>query len=238
MEGGGMQVSFGSVLGALAMGGMVLCFVRATQPTHCCIGIAAIATLRNLSNVQEDFQKSGRIDVDGDGRGEYGTFGELTGVAGLRTNARGSACMAAVSPPVLSPSLANADFQGIVTKAGFAFRIFLPAERGGASREGRPGQALTAPVDSAAASRSWCAYAWPVHEHYGPIRGCRQHDRTFFVDDSGTLWYAENAYWGLNKGPEWDAAMPRDGKGPFFAVAAAEATEIVGRDGRTWKRLP
>ena len=44
-----------------------------------------------------------------------------------------------LEPPILSASLANADAAGIVTKSGYAFRIFLPGPTGGAVHEGKAG---------------------------------------------------------------------------------------------------
>ncbi|HKB14488.1 MAG TPA: prepilin-type N-terminal cleavage/methylation domain-containing protein, partial [Planctomycetota bacterium] len=45
---------------------------------------AAIATLRNLLAAQAQVQAASQIDVDGDGAGEYGTFGELSGADPVR----------------------------------------------------------------------------------------------------------------------------------------------------------
>ena len=40
---------------------------------------AAIATLKNISSGQAQCQASGAIDANGNGQGEYGFFGELSG---------------------------------------------------------------------------------------------------------------------------------------------------------------
>lgn len=88
---------------------------------------------------QAQVQTRVKIDVDGDGIGEYGTFAEMTGTEGIRTDAAGSTRSAPVSPPVLSPALANVNAQGIVTRYGHCFRIYLPGEGGSAVREGRAG---------------------------------------------------------------------------------------------------
>lgn len=77
------------------------------------------------------------MDLDGDGVGEFGTFGEMTAAAGLRAGPSGETRRAPLSSPVLSPALANVDGQGIVTKSGYAFRIFLPGKEGEPVREGR-----------------------------------------------------------------------------------------------------
>lgn len=121
----------GPILGAVVLPNLM-------QPT--CRGgnrTAAVATLRNLASVQAQMRTAGRVDLDGDGLPEYGTFGEMTGAAGVRTDAEGRSRGAAISPPLLSPALAWVDENGIVTKSGYAFRIFLPARGGGEAREGR-----------------------------------------------------------------------------------------------------
>jgi hypothetical protein len=63
----------------------------------------------------------------------------MTGTEGIRTDATGSTRGGPVSPPILSPALANVNAQGIATKCGYCFRISLPAEGGGAVREGVAG---------------------------------------------------------------------------------------------------
>ncbi|MFN0008549.1 MAG: prepilin-type N-terminal cleavage/methylation domain-containing protein, partial [Planctomycetota bacterium] len=45
---------------------------------------AAISTLRSITSAQAQLQSSAAIDTDADGAGEYGYFGELSGVDPLR----------------------------------------------------------------------------------------------------------------------------------------------------------
>ncbi len=75
--------------------------------------------------------------MDGDGVGEFGTFGEMTGAAGVRADEDGASRGPKVDPPIVSPALANVSAVGVVTKAGYCFRIFLPGQGGGAVHEGR-----------------------------------------------------------------------------------------------------
>ena len=63
--------------------------------------------MRNLGNCQAQFQAAGHVDLDGDGVGEFGTFGELTAADGLRAGPSGETRGAPLSPPILSPALAN-----------------------------------------------------------------------------------------------------------------------------------
>ena len=169
-------------------------------------GTAAIATLRNLASCEIQFRAAAKVDVDGDGRGEYGTFGEMTGAVGLRTDAAGRTRGEVLRPAILSPALANVSAEGIVTKSGYCFRIFLPA-RGGSAHEGKRGEAFSAPVDVDAAEDRWCAYAWPVKRDSGP-------HRAFTVGPSGDVLQSANdrtRYAGPEAGPAFDAAA-RDGE--------------------------
>jgi hypothetical protein len=154
----------------------------------------------------------------------------MTGNEGVRLDATGTKRGPLISPPILSPALANVDARGIVTKSGYAFRISLPAEDFGAARECR-GSALSAPVDVDAAEARWCAYAWPVAVG-------NSGKRAFFVDQDGEVWQTDNAvvtYTGMVNGtPAWDAALPA-GTGTGW-VSAPKGASHTGRDGNVWKR--
>src|SRR5712675_1299729 len=63
---------------------------------------SAIATLRNISSSQAQFQTSAKADVDNDGSGEFGFFKELSGAVGVRTTTTSSAVGTVLNPPVLS----------------------------------------------------------------------------------------------------------------------------------------
>jgi hypothetical protein len=92
---------------------------------------SAIATLRNLVNVQADFRKRAAVDVDGDGRGDFGHILELVGELGPRLDARGLRRRVPLTPPMLSPVLANVNRAGVVAKSGYCFAVFLPGRDGG-----------------------------------------------------------------------------------------------------------
>lgn len=190
---------------------------------------AALATLSNLVSGQARFQVFSRCDLDGDGVGEFGTFGELTGAAGIRADPAGGSRSPPLQEPILSPALAGIDGDGIVTKSGYAFRIFLPAKGGGACHEGRAGAPFDRPVDSGGAGTSWCAYAWPV--------GSRETThRVFFATGRGTVLAAENddlRYFGKGSAPAWDAAFPA-GTGNDW-IAPPEGIRYLGRDGSEWR---
>ena len=69
---------------------------------------AAIATLRSISSAQAQVQSSGAIDTDGDGGGEYGYFGELSGQAFLRDVVAGAPGVSATQ--VLNPAVLSSAF--------------------------------------------------------------------------------------------------------------------------------
>ena len=138
----------------------------------------AISTLRNLVSAQAQFQSTGAVDADTDGTGEYGSFGEMSGFSPL--NSRGAG--AGVATP-LDPSILGATFQvvnnGVVTKSGFMFTLFLPDPLFAPVQElanGGPGAA----VDPDACEVLWCAYGWPVD--YGTTG-----NRAFFVNQRGEI---------------------------------------------------
>jgi len=193
---------------------------------------AAIATLRNLASCQARFVTYGGVDLDGDGFGEYGTLGEMTGATGVRSNAAGTLRGKPVAPPMLSPALAGVGEDGIVIKSGYCFRLFLPG-RSGAVRERRPGEPFTGAVDTNRAEEEWCAYAWPVK--YG-----NSGFRVFFVSQGGDVLQAGNEdgrYDGRAKGPAWDAAMVTDGWSREWSGVAVGVVhgKAMSRDGLVWK---
>ncbi len=191
--------------------------------------VAAQATLRALVMQQERFRAFGGCDVDGDGAGEYGTFGELTGFAGVRADPLGRSRGGPLAEPLLSAALARPDRDGVVLKSGYAFRILLPARGGGAAREGRPGAPFDRPVDTDAAEASFCAYAWPLAR-------TAKDPRAYFVAAKGDVFAARNAdlrYFGIDGGPAWDGAFPAGTGGGWSAPAAG--ARYVGRDGGEWR---
>jgi prepilin-type N-terminal cleavage/methylation domain-containing protein len=152
---------------------------------------AAIATLRNLASCQAQIQTSGKIDVDNDGIGEYGTFFEMTGTKEVRKSGSWGTTGTKVNPPILSPALASVDANGFVTKSGYAFMIFLPNTASPAMFANEKGPATSAPtvnngdIGSDMAETTWCAYAQPV------ARG-NSGNRRFFVNQAGDVMQSAN----------------------------------------------
>ena len=227
------------VLGVAAL--VAVAIPNILEPKVSWADTSSIAALRNLASVQADFRKRALVDGDGDGIGEFGTFGEMTRTCGLRKDSTGTARGALLSVAVLSPVFTNVSADGIATRSLYCFRILLPAKGGGWSREGPPGAPMSAPVDSDGAEARWCAYAWPDRD-YGELTGTgRNHIRTLFVDQSGDVWQTMNLdrrYKTPSGGPAWDAAMPAESKGAGWVSPSSSSAEFVGRDGNTRTRLP
>lgn len=141
---------------------------------------AAIATLKNISSGQSQCQASGVIDVNGNGQGEYGFFGELSGRVAVRNN---TGATQTISPPVLSTAFGNVNADSNVSRSGYLFRMFLPTATATGVAEtattgGDPTNALG--VDPGQAETLWCCYAWPQ------VAG-NSGKRAFFVNQSGDV---------------------------------------------------
>jgi hypothetical protein len=181
---------------------------------------AAIATMLNLNSCQAQIQISGKIDCDGDGIGEYGTLGELTGANPVRAAFHSprdgetagsdfSTLGSTIRPPILSGSLAAVHESGLGVKSGYCFVVYLPdsSKAGGwtheARRSGDPSlTGGTGRVGVDAAERRWCAYAWPVSMN-------NSGKRCFFVDQEGTVLQSMNEagrHTGVNDLPAPDSA--------------------------------
>ncbi len=195
------------VVGALvlAAGAVAFLWIRATRTAHSHVSVneaAAIATLWNLAACEEQFRSARIVDVDGDGRGEFGFFEEMTGAAGPRTSAEGGSRGTPLECPLLSPAMAPRPGNVPVEKAGYLFRVWLPGTPGEASSETGAGLPFALPVDTDLAEEHWCACAWPATDASGA--------RVFFVDESVEVWQTlgERVRHAGGEAPAWDAALP------------------------------
>jgi prepilin-type N-terminal cleavage/methylation domain-containing protein len=185
---------------------------------------AAIATLRNIISAQAQFQSTSRADVNNNGVGEYGTFGEMSG----NNPVRGGATL---NPPVLSTAFRTVSANGTVSRSGYIFQIWLPAAGGAGEPEFAGGGAGTdgagAGLDADLCETTWCAYAWPAN--YGNTG-----NRTFFVNQGGDIVASENSAYSGATGPNCDAAF-RTGS-TADGITGATATGTTGLDGSLWKQ--
>ncbi len=194
---------------------------------------AAIATLRSLSSAQAQLQSSAAIDSDSDGGGEYGYLAELAGTIAMRIDdGTGAPAVGAatdlLNPAVLSSAFGNVDANGVVTRSGFCFSVYLPdgntpavgvAENAG----GGMGATATGPNNC---EIMWCAYAWPAQ--FG-----QSGNRAFFINQEGDLLQMNNRtvatqYTGAAGGPAYSAAYTAADMGSAIASGAA------GVDTNTW----
>ncbi len=202
---------------------------------------AAMATLKSLTSAQATVQNQGRIDADRDGQGEYGTFLEITSQSGVRDTfvpgtipgARFGGRGSKINPPIISTSVWAVDADGIVTKGGYCFRIYLPDtanpagfvhETGPAEKVGLAGGTGMVGVDLSEVI--WCAYAWPVE--YG-----KSGTKAFFVNQANDVMQSSNeaAKWsGTQKAPPGNSAFC---KGAGITGMIAQGTR--GNDGDFWK---
>jgi prepilin-type N-terminal cleavage/methylation domain-containing protein len=192
---------------------------------------AAIATLRAISAAQAQVQASGAIDANGNGAGEYGFFGELTGRVGLRDRS-GTPGPELLAPQVLSSSFANITSMppivgGVVSRSGYVFRMLLPRANGiGLPESGAGGVGPSAP-DPAQSENFWCCYAWPVmYANTGR--------RAFFINQTGDILSTRNAtrrYSGPTSFPRFQSAFATLGLPGMSDTIAANTT---GRDGQFW----
>jgi prepilin-type N-terminal cleavage/methylation domain-containing protein len=185
---------------------------------------AAIATLKNISSAQSQCQASGVIDVNNNGSGEYGYFGELSGRVVVRAGTQ------TISPPVLSTAFGNINAQSNVARSGYLFRMFLPSATAQgiietATTGGDPANALG--VDAGQAETLWCCYAWPaVFGNSGK--------RVFFINQAGDVLQSNNAvtsYNGTTAVPLQNAAFLSSTSGFMSSAVAANS---LGTDTNRW----
>lgn len=189
---------------------------------------AAVATLRSISSAQAQLQSSSAIDTDSDGGGEYGYFGELSGVVPLRVDGGGGVPAAGaagdeLTPSVLSTAFGNVNPAGEVVRSGYVFQMFLPD--GAAAPQGiAEGGALPDPDNG---EILWACYAWP-------LQAGNTGNRVFFINQEGDLLAtanrdtAANQYEALGGGPAFSAAYT------VADMSAAIATGAAGVDGNNW----
>jgi len=186
---------------------------------------AAIATLRNISSAQAQFQATSKADTDNDGTGEFGAFIELSGAIAVRNNA----VIGLLNPPVLSGAFRLPNVAGYVSRSGYFFTIYLPDIAGQGVLADAGGGAFGA-VDSDLAETTWCCYAWPVN--YG-----NSGNRTFHVNQTGDVTSSENnanPYSGTTLFPTPGAAFIT---GDPQSVTGLTAVGTVGGDGWMWRQV-
>jgi prepilin-type N-terminal cleavage/methylation domain-containing protein len=211
---------------------------------------SAIATLRSLGSAQAMVQGAGRIDVDNDSIGEYGTFLELTGRVKVRktripTDPEGSDFSTdgtEIRPPILSPSMGMVDRNGFTSKSGYLYMILLPDTSDPArwvhevntgttdapvpdlSSSGQTGGG-TGKIGISLAESLWCCYAIPAN------RG-NSGNRAFFTCQTGDILQSGN-----DVAKHSGAAAAVDGRSAFLGdgITSRLAVGTEARDQDIWK---
>lgn len=188
---------------------------------------AAIATLRNISSAQAQFQAGAKIDVDEDGSGEFGYFAELSGAVAVRDSS-GINGGQVVDPPVLSAAFRNVN-TSVVTRSGYVFQMYLPDDGGVGLAEAADGGTGTAP-NSDNCETTWCCYAWPANYQTSG-------NRVFFVNQQGDVIQSNNQggnqnYSGTAAAPEADAAFLSPSTDD--SIMGVVAVNTTATDGGRW----
>jgi len=184
---------------------------------------AAIATIRQVLQSQAIFVQTKAADLNGNGAGEYGSFGELSGNIAVRAANGGTQFL---SPGVINPSFRAISPIGEMFRTGYYYRIYLPGPTGEGILE-LPGGGTDPNVDANRAESIWCVYAWP--QRYG---GSGR--RTFFSNQNGDITYTDDPdYSGAGAPLVPGAAFATPG--PTTHIDGVPAVNTTGRDGNVWK---
>jgi len=184
---------------------------------------AAIATLRNISSAQAQFQATSKADGDNDGTGEFGCFLELSGASDVR----GSATVGTLNPPVLSGAFRRPNAAGAVSRSGYFFQIYLPDTNGeGVVCDDDSGGDWTG-LDNDLCETTWACYAWPVN--YG-----NSGNRTFQVNQTGDVTATEDSAYTGATGPTAGAAFIT---GNVDSQTGLTAVGTNGSDTNIWRQV-
>jgi len=201
---------------------------------------SAMATLRNLVSCQAQISVSGKIDCDRDGKGEYGTFMELSGAVGVRKGYDPTPPGASdfsvkgevVTPSVLSPVFSRVDGNGFATKSGYVLVIYLPDAAAGVAgfvHEAGPASGPsfaggTGTVGVNLAETVWCSYAQPML-----LGGSGR--RRFFTNQKGDIMQTQND---VAKGQGNLTPIQPDSAFLGAGITSALAMGTAGNDGDRW----
>jgi prepilin-type N-terminal cleavage/methylation domain-containing protein len=194
---------------------------------------SAVATLRNLTSCQGQFQAGAKSDVENDGTGEFGMFRELSGGGNIRTVADGTNATGRVlNPPVLSGAFRTLNANGEVSRSGYLFKVFLPGAGGISVSEPQSNSAVfTGSCDNDLVETTWCAYAWPAS--FG-----NSGNRSFFVSQGGDITGTEfSGYTATNQFTTANASRGFIGSTVNGNITGIQAIGTRARDTRVWKQI-
>jgi prepilin-type N-terminal cleavage/methylation domain-containing protein len=182
----------------------------------------AIENLRSICTAQQQFRESDKADEDTDGTGEYGGFGELSGLVGVRGGPLSV-------PTNLTGSMRQLTPGGELQRTGYMYRMYLPDANGHGVRENPGGGYLPGQVDPDLSECFWVVYAWPLR--YG-ISG----RRTFCLGHQGDVISTDDARYTGSNCPDiraGNAFMTAD----LDSITARTAVGTSAADGNIWRPL-
>ncbi|MEX1024274.1 MAG: prepilin-type N-terminal cleavage/methylation domain-containing protein [Planctomycetota bacterium] len=208
---------------------------------------AAVATLRSIASAQAQIESACAIDTDADGGGEFGYFAELAGVGPLRiydaatdTAVLGTDGADELTPPILGTAfgdiIEDANGEGVVERAGYLFKMFLPDATAQGVGEDPAGLGAATLPDPDEAEILWCCYAWPADTG-------KTGNRAFFINQEGDLLQTANVEGATNtvifysnsnvaaQIPLFSAALDTADMGAPLGITAMGLTPV---DGNVW----
>lgn len=184
---------------------------------------AAIGTIRQILQSQVQFASRREADLNVNGTGEFGTFGEMSGNVAVRAASGGTRFL---DPGVINPSFRAISPVGEMLRDGYYFRIYLPGVGGQGITE-LPGGGAAPGVDPDQAEATWCVYAWPAN--YASTGR-----RTFFANQLGDILFTDSAtYTGPGAPIPPGAAFVQPG--PGGNIDGRIAVNQQGRDDNLWR---
>ena len=184
---------------------------------------AALATVRQIVQSQMLFANRKEADLNGNGTGEHGTFGEMSGNVAVRAASGGTRFM---DPGAINPSFRAISPLGEMVRGGYYYRLYLPGPAGEGILE-QAGGGADASVSADLADSTWCVYAWP--QRYG-VSG----SRTFFANQTGDITSTDDPRYS-GPGAPLPAGAAFAEPGPAGNINGLVAVNEPGRDGNTWR---
>lgn len=186
--------------------------------------------LASIAIAQEQFKQHCEVDEDGDGYGEYGWLGEMSGEE--RSARQGGVRMS--WSPYVAAIMGVKDARGRSVRWGRWFRMYLPDETGAMHGEPpvlSPSRAATRFLSPAGAGRreqGWACVAWQKDAGaWDP--------RAFYVDQHGVVWKSGcevHDYRGSQDGPKPEDVQPKQGT---LADYAKTLQPFTAKDGNVWR---
>ena len=184
---------------------------------------AAMATVRQIVQSQLQFANRKEADLNDNGSGEYGTFGEMSGNVAVRAASGGTKFL---EPGVINPSFRQISPIGEMFRNGYYYRIYLPRASGEGILE-LPGGGADPAIDASKAESMWCVYAWP--QKFG-VTG----RKTFFANQAGDILFTETEVYN-GPGAPIPAGAAFGAGGPGSHIDGIPAVNATGRDGNNWR---